>query len=496
MTLAQVIQMVDGLKENAFSEEVKTAWINEVEGMVQTQVMMVLPTDIITYNWDADQNKELLVAPPHSKIYWTYLCAMIDFSNGEYDLYSNTMQMFNAHWCEFNSWFLRMYHPADEHDDFYRNETPETIGVYWRGYFLTAYGIAVKHGFHGDEKQWLDSLTGAAGRDVEMQYDAKRKWIQWRLVGDDSWKDLLDIVPIEQVVEAVTKQAAQQATQAAEKSGQFASNSAQEAEGARQAAAQSGQFAADSAQKAEEAKLAAQQAEQALADKLDLAGGTMQGPLNMGGQPLKGLAEPKENGDAVPKKYAETNFAPNGFGLGTTATYVDNPNNIAATGFYICTLPEISNLNVVGYHLTRNNDNSYAYQRFAGFYSLTEFVVVERAKTEGKWQAWEYVNPPMAENVEYRTTERYNGKPVYKKLVNFGALPNNGIKSVDYAPSGQASICKAIAISGRVGTGSTLVGYPNIVYAYAEGGKVQIKTDTNLSAATVVVEVHYFKTTD
>lgn len=229
---------------------------------------------------------------------------------------------------------------------------------------------------------------------------------------------------------------------------------------------------------------------------LSVEGGTMQGPVNMGNNPVKGLPTPTENGDAVPKGYAENHFAPNGFGLGTTAAYVDNPNNIAATGFYICTLPEISNLNAVGYHLTRNNDNSYAYQGFAGFYSLTEFVAVERVKTEGKWQAWEYVNPPMAENVEYRTTERYNGKPVYKKLVNFGSLPNNGVKSVDYAPSGQASICKAIAISGRVGTGSTLIGYPNIVYAYAESGKVQIKTDTNLSAATVVVEVHYFKTTD
>lgn len=218
MTLAQVIRMVDGLKENAYSEEVKTAWINEVEGMVQTQVMMVLPTDIITYNWDTDQNKELLVAPPHSKIYWTYLCAMIDFSNGEYDLYSNTMQMFNAHWNEFSRWFLRMYHPADEHDDCYRNETPETIGVYWRGYFLTAYGIAVKHGFQGDEKAWLESLTGAPGQDVEMQYNSVKKWIQWRLMGEKDWKDLLDVGQVEQAKQDAMKYA-ELAQQAASQSG-------------------------------------------------------------------------------------------------------------------------------------------------------------------------------------------------------------------------------------------------------------------------------------
>ncbi len=36
---------------------------------------------------------------------------------------------------------------------------------------------------------------------------------------------------------------------------------------------------------------------------LHIAGGTMQGPLNMGGQLLKGLPEPTENGDAVPMEY-------------------------------------------------------------------------------------------------------------------------------------------------------------------------------------------------
>lgn len=40
---------------------------------------------------------------------------------------------------------------------------------------------------------------------------------------------------------------------------------------------------------------------------------------------------------------------------------------------------------------------------------------------------WEWVNPPMT-GLEYRTTERYNGKPVYAKVVNCGYLPNNNEK--------------------------------------------------------------------
>lgn len=64
--------------------------------------------------------------------------------------------------------------------------------------------------------------------------------------------------------------------------------------------AEQAEHAATQAEKdANRAEYAANQA----ADKLPLAGGMMKGSLNMGGQPLKGLPEPKEEGDAVPKEY-------------------------------------------------------------------------------------------------------------------------------------------------------------------------------------------------
>ena len=46
---------------------------------------------------------------------------------------------------------------------------------------------------------------------------------------------------------------------------------------------------------------------------------------------------------------------------------------------------------------------------------------------------YEWSNPPMMLDVEYRTTERYMGKPVYTKLLDFGTLPsNNKQKWVSY----------------------------------------------------------------
>lgn len=152
MTLSGVIRMADEIKPNAFSEEVKTSWVNEAEGMVQTEVMLIAIEDVTTYSWEEDQGTELLVRPPHDKLYWTYLTAMIDFANGEYNKYQNTMQLFNAYFSEYMRWFAERYRPADGED---------VQG--WPGYYISAYGIAVKHGFMGTEEDWLDTLKGDPG---------------------------------------------------------------------------------------------------------------------------------------------------------------------------------------------------------------------------------------------------------------------------------------------------------------------------------------------
>ena len=44
------------------------------------------------------------------------------------------------------------------------------IGTEWRGYYITAYGIAVKHGFIGTEEEWLASLKGDGGEPVVIRY--------------------------------------------------------------------------------------------------------------------------------------------------------------------------------------------------------------------------------------------------------------------------------------------------------------------------------------
>lgn len=52
---------------------------------------------------------------------------------------------------------------------------------------------------------------------------------------------------------------------------------------------------------------------------------------------------------------------------------------------------------------------------FGSCYFNDDFVF--RNLLGGEWGEWEFSNPPMYSGVEYRTTERWNGKAVYTKLI-------------------------------------------------------------------------------
>ena len=191
MIIRELFDYIDEIKPNAFSNDTKTVWLNEVEGMVQTEAFLLSEKEIVEYRWSADvttpvtfpddrtlgiadktvlqqfrpggkltftppapyadnaktgiviqgfnadgllfpagsfptlgsvaastelsydgSSIKLLVEPPHSKLYAEYVMARIDYANGEYDKYENSMQMFNAFWGEFMRWFARTHCPA------------------------------------------------------------------------------------------------------------------------------------------------------------------------------------------------------------------------------------------------------------------------------------------------------------------------------------------------------------------------------------------------
>ena len=151
MKVRQAIELARGLKQIDqvnYPDLLMLQFLNECEGKLQTEFLHIADVDCQRYTED-DMDMDLIVGPPHDKLYYAYLCAMIDFTNGEYAKYNNSIIVANAFMAEWAAWF---------------NRTHERDGRQYLGVFLSAYGIAVKHGYDGTEEEWLESLRGPEGQ--------------------------------------------------------------------------------------------------------------------------------------------------------------------------------------------------------------------------------------------------------------------------------------------------------------------------------------------
>lgn len=108
----------------------------------------------------------------------------------------------------------------------------------------------------------------------------------------------------------------------------------------------------------------------------------------------------------------------------------------------------------------------------------------------------EWVNPPMQLGVEYRTTERYLGKPVYAMAVDFGAMPNATTKSVTWQGSGVVSSVLSVEASdsngGALGLGASLSG----TEITATKTLLYVKSAGDYSSTSAVFRIKYTKTAD
>lgn len=124
-----------------------------------------------------------------------------------------------------------------------------------------------------------------------------------------------------------------------------------------------------------------------------------------------------------------------------------------------------------------------------------------RVKEGGVWYPWEWVNPPMYPDKEYRTTRRFMGKPVYVKAVDFGALPNATAKNVAH---GVANIQYVIDNGGARSDGSNIpCDFGTLTNTDASKidlgvGRNDIVITTNVwsEGLTATVWMAYTKTTD
>jgi len=112
----------------------------------------------------------------------------------------------------------------------------------------------------------------------------------------------------------------------------------------------------------------------------------------------------------------------------------------------------------------------------------------------------EWLNPPMVMGVEYRTTERWQGKAVYTKVIDCGVLPNANYISVRYSNENVYPLrCTGQQTSTVKGNTDTLPfrwnnnGTEQITAIYAADLSVIITTTVDMSTCTATAQVWYVK---
>ncbi len=190
--------------------------------------------------------------------------------------------------------------------------------------------------------------------------------------------------------------------------------------------------------------------------------------------------------------------APAGYGLGNTA-YGTNAGTLANIDTYVengwLRFDVVGTYDAIGVSANHSVLRVDAGRTIVQTLFLSSYdAVVTRRKiaTESAWRDWEWVNPPMVVGTEYRTTERYHGKPVYCKLVDFGNLPNNTYKDVAH---GISNLQLAISVSGE-SNGDNLIGNMYITYVNIGSTNIRIKTNADRSGVSATVLIKYTKTID
>ena len=171
MKVREIIAQVSRLLSGRIEESVLLAWFNDMELMVQMQLLGLSRTDAVQYT-EETMDVTPIIEGHYQRVYQYWLLAKAYSRLQNASGYERNRKLYIAEYGAYRKWVIRTHGVPKAQDA--------------GGFFLSAYGIAKKHGFEGSEAQWLASLRGADGQNgkdgervvtavYDMQYDPKER---------------------------------------------------------------------------------------------------------------------------------------------------------------------------------------------------------------------------------------------------------------------------------------------------------------------------------
>ena len=166
MLISEAIARSTALTGQVTDSAALVRWLSELDGRLAIEFYRA---DAWTpYDPTDDLSCELLVPFPWDGFYVHHLAAMTYFSDGEYDRYENELVMSEKKLADFRAFMQRtraklcaVGFPTEKTGGTGVTVIPENADSVW--FWISAYSLAVKHGFAGTEDEWLASLKGEKG---------------------------------------------------------------------------------------------------------------------------------------------------------------------------------------------------------------------------------------------------------------------------------------------------------------------------------------------
>lgn len=118
MTIIEAIGMIDTLKPNTYSQEDKIKWLSNLDMSIKKEIIDTHEGgEVIEFNgYDVNTplDTELLAEAPYDEMYVFCLESQIDYANGEYGKYNNSITAFNSTLSSFRNYYNRKHMPLTQ----------------------------------------------------------------------------------------------------------------------------------------------------------------------------------------------------------------------------------------------------------------------------------------------------------------------------------------------------------------------------------------------
>ena len=115
MTLIEAINRADALFPNSYKEAEKVYWLSTLDGIIKTEIIDTHEgyegVEFSGYNENTPLNTKLLVPAPYDEIYIRYLEMQINYTNGEFGRYNNSVLMYEEAFNAFKQYYNRTHMP-------------------------------------------------------------------------------------------------------------------------------------------------------------------------------------------------------------------------------------------------------------------------------------------------------------------------------------------------------------------------------------------------